>query len=74
MTNTKLSLTVFTKWLNERMKLIFKGYLMVLLKVVFTLVRCHRIKSSKVTGLCYALPWLLGLFKLPLEQKVLHHV
>jgi hypothetical protein len=45
MTNTKLSLTVLTKWLNERMKLIFKGYLMVLLKVVFTLVRCHRINE-----------------------------
>jgi hypothetical protein len=45
-----------------------------MLKVVFTLLRCHRIKISKVTGWCYALPWLLGLFKLPLEKKVLRHV
>jgi len=74
MSNTKLSLSVFTKLLNERMKLNFKGYLIFMLKAVFTLFKLSHKSQQQASVVPSTLPWLLGLCKLPLEHTVLHHV
>jgi hypothetical protein len=67
MSYTKLSLSVYKKLSNDRLKIIFKDYMTFHAQSCVYVVQVSSRKSQQQASVVPStLPWLLGLCKLPL--------